>query len=373
MLDDKIGQLKTACDAKLNVTKQYIESNRNDIAIHSLVAVNDSLSAVWALFSDLNSELQTLSNENTHKALLLNEEANRHNDLKKESGDLNSEVEKLNRQLSALNGRYSNLEKKKKELASDNRKLRSLNAEDLASKLEKLKSKSKKEKEDFTNIIKNLRGEIELLNKDISAQKRMLVDYNGRTLINSVMGQGNKHSYSLIYFHNAKTYRNVDARDGVSVVAELPWSLQVSCSNGISIDVAFTEFGSPLYPICSDFTEDFPKNMSELIHKEYLALLKKSPPHLKINLEMINQFKQLTATTLHDVDEIEKISLQKAKLIMIYDSIALNKSNFTSKVTSEGLIDEIQACALYDKLVNHAVDFRKKFLIELAEMVKESA
>lgn len=375
MLSKNIDDLKQKCDANLTVTKEFIQSNQNDVAIHSLTAIDDTLNETWELFKQLSIDIELLTNENTRKGLLLIDLAsldNEYNQNLQLTTNLTEEIKTLTNQLTGLNERIKLLQLKNKELEKDNKKYRSLNPDKLLSNIERVKANNLKEREKNKKALQLLRDNNDLLNKDLTVQKRLLDDYNGRTLISGIKGKNKNNAYSLTYYHSSKIYRNADLRDGISLVRELPWSLQISCSTGISIDVAFTVFGSPVYPICQDFTHDFPEEMSDLVHIEYLALLEKSPhANLKINLEMIKQFKQLTATTLSCINSNEKSSLQKAKLVMIYDSIALNKQNFIHKTMAFELIDENQASDLYDKLVAQAVNFKKVFIQKLSEIAKE--
>lgn len=251
------------------------------------------------------------------------------------------------------------------------RALRKLNPTKLVAENESLINKHNKALNRKGRQIEAQQTRISELSAQLAKKKKDEELTSGMTLINKHPGQTGEADYSLTLYRSPRKFRLTDD-NAMPLMGDLPWSLLLSCSNGVSVDVAFTIYGSPVYPSCDEIALDFPRDMNSLIHKEFLKLIGKSSDGLsKVTLELIRQFKQVPATTLEVITDEEKAALQKAKLIDAFDCVSMTSRTFAYTLEKSAKYDLESGLALHKKLVEFAVSYKKDFFSELRALSDE--
>ncbi|OEE37290.1 hypothetical protein A1QO_04080 [Vibrio genomosp. F10 str. ZF-129] len=290
-----------------------------------------------------------------------------------ENSELGKHLTTVNNKLIGLQTAYNQLKERHDSVSIENSTFRRMNPVELEKKNEKLKG----DLEVLIDQLKVLKNSKEskpesLLNfeRELREAKTKLVEYRGVELISDYPGTKRKMLYTLTRYPFPKKFARRDSNPHqIPLISELPFLFQLSSNTGISVDISFTIWGSPVFPFLSEFSYDYPSGLSEKIHQEFLKAIK-TEESLKHQSGLIKFFKTIYVADVSSLDIVEIKALQKAKYIRLFDAISTTDVAFMNAM-SRAKLDETIAKALRIKLIDASNSAQEQMKAEVSKALIE--
>lgn len=272
-----------------------------------------------------------------------------------------AELEELKQTLSGcVSGKvHESLQDEVKALKAENRKFRKMNPEGLKNSVAKLKStiakKNTESKQERAQLIAQTKRGSKFL-----------------TTHDQVKSELDDTTYQIVEL--AYPAENLQTSVENGMIHDLPFSLSVKSSDGISADVHFTRWGTPVYPKTPFFGTGYPTLMNTKLHQKLLELLV-SKEYKTERLSLI--YSSVKAFGAIEVSELTKdLSIPEgfAKYAAsvgaktLFGVVAMNKSKFANclseafpDVTFEKALDVHAyfvnfSIKIFDKIENQPVE-----------------
>lgn len=236
------------------------------------------------------------------------------------------QVEALNRHLeSEVTALKEKMKNEKKALST----LKIAHSSELESEKKKAKDRSKQANDKLKEKHQKSLDKISNLEREITELARDLQRMNGAPVSNNRYSGKTKGVEFFIHEYSSPLQIKFQTANLVKQLPNAMWHFQVMRSNGVSINVGPTTWCTPVLPDCELFSSEWNPKISQRLHELMLERAAESHP---VEYKRTLAAKQHPITTNSLFTELEKKSLQKAKLITLFDSISLTYGAFENQM-----------------------------------------